>query len=222
MTQTKFTVLRGARSRAFAALVDIYRASIEVSEQKTPEVLAAAVRDPRYRFVVAERDGAVAGFAICFRPDGAPFWLLEYMATDQAQRSSGLGGAMFAWCRKTYAEDGVSTALLEVDAPEGGPRRTARDRRRRLAFYARQGCRVLDGLAYELPLATQGKPPPMLLLAHAPTRVKSVSKARLRGWLRQIYVEVYGTAPDDPRIERMVSPLPASVALAPLDASPGE
>lgn len=214
MTQTKFTVLRSARSRAFTALLDIYRGSIEVSEQKTPDALAAAVRDPRYRFVAAERGGAVVGFAICFRPDDAPFWLLEYMATDQAQRSAGLGGAMFAWCRGAYAEDGVSIAVLEVDAPEGGPKRTARDRTRRLAFYARQGCRVLDGLAYELPLATQGKPPPMLLLAHAPARVKTVSKARLRGWLKQIYVEVYGTAPDDPRISRMVSPLPANVPLA--------
>jgi hypothetical protein len=41
----------------------------------------------------------------------------------------------------------------------------------------------------------------------------SLGRDRLRRWLEQCYVEVYGQSGDDPRIETMIGALPAQVRL---------
>jgi len=198
---------------AFDALVVIYQASIERSEQKPVEALRRAVDDSRYRFLVARDGDAVIGFAICYAPAPEGMWLLEYMATDATRRSSGLGAALLQACIDLHRAAGRPIGLLEVDAVSGDA--MLRDQRmRRLAFYRRNGCRMIDGLDYILPLPGA---PAMRLLVHAPAGVETLDKAELEIWIAAIYREVYAQAANDPRPARMVAPLPDPARLCVID-----
>ncbi len=124
-------------------------------------------------------------------------------------RGGGIGAALF---EKTAALAGTErTGLVEADAAHDGL--TAR----RLRFYARLGCRKIEGLDYLLPLRTHGLPPPMLLLAHVSRSTEALMREDLRGYLGRLYAGVYGQAADDPRIAQMLDGLPPDVPLTDLD-----
>lgn len=200
-------------SAAFDALVAIYQTSIEHSEQKPAEALARAVEDPRYRFLVAQHSGNVTGFAISYAPSPEDIWLLEYMAVDGRRRSGGVGAALLAATVDIHRLGGRTIGLLEVDAIQGDPGKRLQQARR-LTFYARNDCRVIEGLEYILPLPGA---PPMHLLTHAPPTLESFPKRRLLDWITAIYREVYRMPGDDPRPAQMIAPLPDPVPLRDID-----
>lgn len=198
---------------AFDAVFAICASVIERSEQKTEAELHVTFVREDYVFLAAKRDGLIVGFASLFMPAGEMFWLLEYLAVAQVAQGQGLGAALFAASVAHAGRDRIG--LLEVDAMP--PADAGSERRgevgRRLAFYDRLGCRQVAGVDYVLPLKSFGAPPPMVVLAHAPADVESVARGTLHGWLRTIYVEVYGQAPDDSRVARMVDKLDAEIWL---------
>lgn len=208
--------LPGDDEAGLANVLAIYRDAIEPSEQKPLEELRALVTQPEYEVLVARRDGVVAGFAILMFPSTREFWLLEYMAVDRTRRSSGLGAALLraandAGARRLPGAPGV----LEVDRQDA---RVAKGNEvaRRLQFYARQGCRTVDGLIYELPLEAGGTPPAMQLLVQGLDEVDAVPVDTVKRWLTTLYVEVYGCDASDPRIESMLATAGDTFALRPL------
>jgi GNAT superfamily N-acetyltransferase len=209
-----YQALASSRGAAFADLLGIYAESIPRRERKTDKEMAALVRRSDYRVLLAERDGRTVGFSVLFLPAGQPFGLLEYMAVHPAHRSLGLGGRLLA---ETFAPDragpGRSCGLLEVDSLCGEPAdpevRAARQR-----FYRRHGCLAVDGLSYVLPLPGSGDPPRMDLMAYFPRGRIPLSKTGLTGWLRIVYRDAYGCAPDDPRIDLMMGPVADPVLFA--------
>jgi hypothetical protein len=78
----KVETLRPTDRVGFNQMLGIYRASIESSEQKPPETIAALLQDKRYSILAASNEAGVIGFAMSFFPEGQDFWLLEYMAVD--------------------------------------------------------------------------------------------------------------------------------------------
>lgn len=207
------SILRLAREddHAFESCHAICASVIERSEQKAEADLRATFVSPDYVFLAARRDDRVLGFASLFMPADEPFWLLEYLAVSHEAQGAGLGATLFA---SAVACAGDRTGLLEVDAlpPDDDDRRGKAGRR--LAFYGRLGCRRVAGVDYLLPLDTYGTPPPMLLLANAPAHVSSLRRDCMERWLRLIYSQVYAQSVDDPRITRMIAPLPDRVDLA--------
>ena len=194
----------------------IYRDAIEPSEQKPSDQVRKLASHPAYEVLVARRDGAVAGFAMQMFPSTGDFWLLEYVAVDRTQRSSGLGAELF----RAALEAGVRRlpgvpAVLEVDQP-GTQVSPGNDAARRLQFYARQGCRTVEGLTYVLPLATAGTPPPMQLLVQGLPGIDALPVATVKRWLTTLYVEVYGCEATDPRIEAMLATAGDHLALRPI------
>ncbi len=210
--------LRSCSDRRFDAVTNIYRDAIEPSEQKSLPQLRAQLDDPRYACLLAETAaGEVVGFAITFIPHTKDFWLLEYVAVDGNARSSGLGSKLLH-AAVAYASEHAPDApgILEVDAPRDGLD-AASQIRRRLDFYARHGCRRIEGLSYILPLSHAGTPPPMQLLLLA--RGDTIDKMQLRRWLTTLYRDVYAQSSDDGRLERMLSHLPDSIALKEISLS---
>jgi GNAT superfamily N-acetyltransferase len=201
--------LSGTDSAAFKQVLAIYRDAIEPSEQRPEVELRVALARTDYVTLAAERGGQVVGFSISWLPGGEGFWLFEYAATVPAERGRGIGALLF---EKTAAMAGTArTGLVEADAAHD--EMTAR----RLRFYARLGCRKIEGIGYLLPLRTHGVPPPMLLLAHVSHSAETLLQADLRRYLSRIYVSVYGQAVDDPRIGLMLGGLPMDVPLTDLD-----
>jgi len=191
----------------FERALAIYREVIAPSEQRSEEEIRTLLGRRDYVVLAAEQGGEVVGFAISYVPLAEDFWLFEYVATTPAERGRGAGAALVLHATSLAGEGRVGLVEADVD--------TGHDpvARKRLRFYARLGCRKLDGLDYQLPLRTHGLPPPMLLLALAPPNVASLSVEAVERWLRLIYIGVYRQNEDDPRIAEMIGSLSLSVPL---------
>lgn len=196
-------------SAAFGRVVEIYTDSIAASGRKPLEQFRRMLEREDYRFLVAELEGRVIGFAVLFLARSAAVALLEYLAVAEGERGRGTGAALFQ-----HAVEGMerarpgATMLLEVDSDRLAD--ADQDlRRRRQAFYRRLGCRRIEGLAYRLPLP--GPQHEMNLLMWSRTPVESVRREELVRWLALLYEEVYGRPEDDPRLGMMSESLPAVV-----------
>ena len=185
----------------FGDFLRIYEEALPERERKTSDEIKAQITRDDYELVLAERDGVVVGFIALYVSLSQPVALLEYMATDKTCRNMGLGALMF---RESLRRAEGWPVLVEVDSP----REMAGDtelRQRRRNFYLREGCSVVEGLDYILPLEGRDAPPVMDLLVHWNGPHEAVlSDKLLRGWLQDIYVGVYDQSADDARVETML------------------
>jgi ribosomal protein S18 acetylase RimI-like enzyme len=206
MPEIRISQLEPDDSEGLDLVYALYHAAILRSEQRPEAEFRALIQRPDYRFVVAKLDEAIIGFAVSWVPEQADFWLFEYTAVSPEARGNKIGSHLLLASRQLIGIE--RTALIEVDANTG-----SQEQAKRLEFYKRLGCRRLAGLAYLLPLDAFGQPPPMLLLAMLHPDVPSVPVMVLEEWLRRIYSEAYGKGLDDPRLARMIDPLPDEVPL---------
>ncbi len=197
---------------AFAGLASIYTEAHPASERKSIGLLAAMIQRPEYLFLAASEESRVVGFAIvlCFPQSSA--CLLEYLAIAQDRRSHGLGQSLFTQVA-TLPEVAGRYLLIEVDSnpPQAAPNPS---NARRKAFYRKLGCRQIEGLAYIMPPVSLSAPPPMEMLVYKSPLPAFIGQAHLREWLQCCYVEVYGRAADDRRIDSMLQGLPQNLRLA--------
>lgn len=212
----RFEKLAQGNINLLDGLVTIYQEAIDPSEQKSISEVSAMLQDARYDIIVCSLDGTVIGFAICFFPDAADYWLLEYMAVAASGRGKRIGEAIFLHAYiHGQQRDSKRVMVLEVDQP-GGATRPGNDTEARLRFYKRLGCSRILGLNYDLPLETEQEPPLMMLLTYCAPALHAIHKRRLEQWLTSLYVDVYGKRGDDPRISEMMRQLPEPVLLQPL------
>lgn len=211
--------LKSADGEPFRQLFAIYAASISPREQKPEDWLRAMVAAPEYRVWIAQDAGQpgegrkrVRGFSILFVPPGEGFALLEYMAVAPEKRGHGFGGELF---RRTVEhavtpEGARLPVVLEVDSDrEASSDRAVRTRR--IRFYRRLGCVKIAALRYLMPLRGVGPVPEMDLLVYRAAPPAPLARGDLQRWLQAIYRDVYHGSPDDPRIARMLQPLPDPV-----------
>jgi ribosomal protein S18 acetylase RimI-like enzyme len=211
MSAMVIDVLQPNDDAGFAQLFDIYRDAIDPSEQKAEAALRAMLGRETQLLLVAREGGAVIAFAILWLPADADIWSLEYIAVAPSHRGSGLGAEMF---RASVAATARTFGIIEVEAPTGELQR------RRIAFYGRLGCRRLGAIDYQLPLRTNGEPPPMWLLIHGGEAVADVARRGVSDWLSRMYAEIYAEAPDDPRIAQMLADDSERIRLTALPSTP--
>lgn len=196
-------------AEGFAQAYRLYHEAIELSEQRPEDEFRKLVLRPDYRFLVARLNGATVGLSVSYVPSEDYFWLFEYAAVAPEMRGKSVGAQLF---RASQMIAGAHrTPLIEVDADRGEP-----EQARRLNFYRRLGCQRIGGLDYLLPLEAFGQPPPMWMLALPQEGVTAIDIETLERWLRSIYEDVYGQRLDDPRLARMIDPLPDAIALEPI------
>jgi GNAT superfamily N-acetyltransferase len=197
----------------FCGVTRIFLGAIEPSEQKSRADWEAIGSDQRYGAIIARTDSEIVGFSLAFFPSDRTFWLLEYMAVDEPWRGKGLGERLFeATMQLAHKRRPGTLGIVEVDRPPSlAPSKHAAHRR--IAFYARVGCRKLVPLDYLLPLRTAGQPPPMMLLVAGAPATNSLSHEFVDSLLRTLYYEVYGIPNTDWRIESMLSQLPHRLEL---------
>jgi ribosomal protein S18 acetylase RimI-like enzyme len=209
MAEIRINVLDPADAAGLDRCYAIYREAILKSEQRPEADFKALFERTDYRFVVARMDEQIVGVAVSWAPAQADFWLFEYAAVSPEVRGMQIGSHLL---KASMAIIGLQrVALIEVDADMGSD-----EQARRLRFYQRLGARRLRGLDYILPLDAFGAPPPMVMLALTPPGVGGVSVMIVEDWLRRIYYEVYGKGLDDPRLAKMIDPLPDQIQLDPI------
>jgi GNAT superfamily N-acetyltransferase len=206
--------LTSADGAPFREVFSIYTASITPREQKPEDWLRAMVVAPEYRVWIAQDGGRVLGFSILFVPPAEGFALLEYMAVEADRRGQGFGGELFRRTVEQVAarQGDERPVLLEVDSDrEASSDQAARSRR--LRFYRRLACLKIAGLRYLMPLPGVGPVPEMDLMIYRAVPAAPLPRGDLQRWLQTIYRNVYHVSPDDPRIARMLRPLPDPVGV---------
>lgn len=196
----------------FAALLDLYMVSFPPEERKPAAQLRTMVHQPDYQFLVALLLGEVAGLAVLFHSQKIPLSLLEFLAVRPEVRGRGIGRWLFG---QTVAQTDTAQRPLLIEA-ESDLTSTAGqpERRRRKQFYRSLGAGEINGLHYLMPQVANTPPPPMELMLHAQPQPVTVLRADLRQWLHTIYTQVYNQAAEDPRLRRMLDPLPAAVPVS--------
>ncbi len=206
--------LKSAEGEPFEQLFAIYTASISPREQKPEAWLRAMVAAPEYRVWIAQVAGRVVGFSILLLRPAEGFALLEYMAVITERRNSGLGSQLFQRTVEHAAtpQGARLPVLLEIDSDREASSDQA-IRTRREQFYRRLGCVKIAGLRYLMPLEGLGLAPEMDLMIYPVAPPGPLPLGQVKGWLETIYRDVYHCSPDDPRILKMLGPLPDPVSV---------
>jgi ribosomal protein S18 acetylase RimI-like enzyme len=197
---------------AFDDLFRIYTQAHPASERKSLEALRDMISRPEYLFLAAVDPDTVIGFAIAIAFADSDAALLEYVAVDAAHRGRGIGQLLFR-AVADHPQIRDRFLLVEVDS-DRMPSPDASDPARRKRFYSRQGCKQIEGLAYQMPRVSTAEPPLMDLLVHRHELPHAIQKSHLRSWLEACYMQVYQQSIPDPRIASMLESLPDRIALS--------
>jgi hypothetical protein len=162
------------------------------------------------------------------------FSLLAYIATDQTRRSSGVGSkhmrALIALLKKSYPTH--RGLFLEIESTrEAGLSQTEElERKRRLTFYERLGCKRLVGADYLLPSYVPGSPARhgelLWFEYHDTLAANSADTKRLLGSIIcEIYIRGYGVSHRDDSFVHVMRQFPeidgatCSVTIVPEEAT---
>lgn len=197
----EFRVERLVASQAavsFADLADIYTEAFPANERVPVAVLQAGLQDGTRTLWRLSGAASNLAFAVCVALDRNA-WLLEYLATDAACRSQGLGANLLQRVRRDLAESGGTTLYLEGEPPISDSRE--RWRERRLKWYLRQGAAiVIDENSYAMPEVGTGGLLPMKLLAAPLGQDATPAGEQLCGDVRSIFLHAYGLQADSPHV----------------------
>lgn len=146
-----------------------------------------------YHPVGAYEGETLAGYALLWDNPERTYVLIDYLGVPRAMRNRGLGGSILREITASFARwDGI---LVETEAPEGGPQDGLR--RRRMAFYRRNGFAFLEydcvlfGVRYAVCLASpNGKGTEKAALAAH----QEIYREQFPPWAYERYVQI----PRDP------------------------
>lgn len=128
-------------------------------EPTSARMLAATDRPPATAFI---------GLAFFDFDPQRNLALLWYLATIPQARSRGYGSLLYQEVVRQVRQAGCQALWFEVEKPEEAQSPAARAlAERRIAFYQRQGARLLNGIHYLQVVGTHQPPTPMHLMVHA-------------------------------------------------------
>ncbi|MBI5649713.1 MAG: GNAT family N-acetyltransferase [Chloroflexi bacterium] len=181
----------------------LYESSFPASERADFDALIASVaRGERLHFIATTNDDLV-GFALLFPLRDTDAILLEYFAVASSQRGRGIGSEILqrvvGRLREPRAETGI---ILEVESDTEGDSAEHARRARRIAFYERNGARVIEHARnYRVPnLAGAGTLAMKLLWLPLRDHAPLPTDEQLRAHIRAIYTQAYELAADDPLV----------------------
>lgn len=109
------------------------------SELKPVRAMLRLMDMGRYEPLLVTQDGEAVGYAMMWLPAGGRGGLLEYLGVLRGKRDRGLGSAILDLLARRYGQ-----LFGEAEAPDSDDPAENDLRRRRIAFYERNGFRVLD------------------------------------------------------------------------------
>ena len=109
------------------------------SELKPVRAMLRLIDEGKYEPLLVLEQGEAVGYAMVWLPPGREGALLEYFGVLRGKRNGGLGSRILAVLAERYGQ-----IFGEAEAPTSDDPAENDLRRRRIAFYLRNGLRVLD------------------------------------------------------------------------------
>ncbi len=184
----------------------IYLESFPPDELEPFEGIVHDVVAGRALLYVADRSDEIVGFALTLPLRMRATAYLAYLAVRRDLRGQGVGAHLFRFVLEEPARSGGTTALLwEVERPiEGAPPEDPR--RRRIAFYQREGGILLDAVGGYRMLRTAGVGtiPAQLMWATAIVR-PPLTLSEVRQCILEVYRVKYGLGLNDPLVREVLA-----------------
>ena len=187
----------GLAGGELAGFVRIYEAVFPAEEREVTEKLVASINRLRMRCILARRGGGVCGFAVLLalggRAEGIQY--LVYLGVEPALQSTGIGSRLLRGCAEVGAGLGM---VLEIQDPDGAEAANREQRRRRAAFYLRNGAAYVDGAPrYRAPNFSGTGGPLGFRLMWIPGSVGELTGDLLRAGVESLLVKGYRLSPGD-------------------------
>lgn len=182
------------------ALNEVYTASFPPEQRADLAGELRSLNLQRDALFVARENQAYLGFGILRWLPGCSLFALDYLAIHPQQRGRQLGSGLLADL-KTFAFARSDGLIFEVEPADEGSQAE-----RRIAFYQRQGGRIIPGpQAYRIPnLAGSGSLPMWLMWIPSDPKRPDLSGKALCDCIQEIYTHLYGKPTDDPLLAQVL------------------
>lgn len=199
-------------AQTIARINTIYEDSFPPSEREPIECLThLEVETKRLLFVVQDKND-ILGFASVRRFNDRSLLFLDYFAIAREVRNAGIGGAVLRLIAAALRRFRAARALIwEVQSPADASGEAQRLRERRIAFYLRNGARLVEeGGVYRMPDIfgrTESIPMRLMWLPLRPGNALPHGE-NIPRLFELIYWNVYTRSRRDPLLRALIQQLP--------------
>jgi hypothetical protein len=208
----EFYEVRDLSSRDCSEAIQIYNHSFHPEVRRPASSLISLIQRRQTRMVVGRIDHKVALVAVLFPIPKTRFVLLDYLATDEAKRSMGLGGQFLEKAFDLLEGISFDHLLVEVEDPMAA-KEEYDDCIKRIGFYRRSGAKMLKDLRYLLPSFNGGEPSEMKLMLISRTNIERLEGGELKEAITRVYSKLYGRDDDDEILNQIIKGMPEEVEL---------
>lgn len=205
-------LLSSCTKQQFDLIYSIYEIAFPLAEQKSKEFFESLFKNEDYSIFICENQGNIEGFAIFYTPLKYDFILLEYIAVNSTIHSSGVGSKLFQFAVSQLFENNVKPILIEIDSTKENDSKDYIVNNKRANFYRKNNCKIIEDFDYILGLRSEYAPSKMELMIYHPNQ-KNIEKTKLKKYIEEIYVNVYGRNRDDSNISKMFDNLNEKLVL---------
>ena len=188
----------------------IYHASFPSVERVDFQTLVNDIVSNKRLFFVAKLDDTSVGFAVIIPLINTSICLLEYLAVTEQHRSKGIGSMLLQYLSSTLREtENVSGLIFEVESDDHGAEEEKKIRKRRIAFYERNGANlVYCAPKYRIPnLAGVGTIDMKLMWLPWDTEISKLMGDLLRKCICEIYIQSFERSIDDSLLQLVLRDL---------------
>lgn len=190
----EFIQITNIEDARFNAAMEIYVNAFPANERQPLDVVATRVANGRNKLYTGAVNNEVAFMAMLWPLQNTGFILLDYMATGFAYRGQNIGSRFLQYLQPVLQAQ-KKHLIIEAEHPGFGTNKE--ERQRRIAFYKRNGARLLKDVRFVLPALQGDLPTEMVLMILPDYNNGRIDALVVNALIRQIYAELYGREADE-------------------------
>lgn len=197
-------------SKAFSAAMEIYSNAFPLNEQQPVSTIKKRIEQGVSELYIGESDKQIVFMALLFPLQGTDFILLDYMATIESHRGKS-AGSFFLQHISEILKDNKKYFIIESENPYFGNNKELRERR--VAFYKRNGAKLLKDVRYILPGMHGLEPTEMVLMIMPEYFSAEISGSTVSKLIAQVYKQLYNRHSEDALLQLSLQSIPVRVQL---------
>lgn len=205
-----FLKVTDINSKAFRAAMEIYSKAFPLNEQQPLNVIEQRIEQGLSELYIGEEDKKIVFMALLWPLKNTDFILLDYMATLDSHRGKNVG-SFFLQHISEILKSSNKYFIIESENPDFGNNKE--ERTRRVAFYRRNGARLLKDVRYILPGMHGLAPTEMVLLMMPEYKNGLIDSWVVQHLIIRIYQELYNRNKKDALLQSFLLPDQGYVSL---------
>ena len=198
-----FVELTEVDSPEYSQAIEIYEEAFPLAERQPVSIIRHRISSGLYKAYIGrlEETKEVVVLAFLWPFKDSNFILLDYLAVKKSIRGQNVGSAYLISMIQVLKPQ-QKYLLIEVDNPKFAPNED--EATRRIAFYQRNGARLMKDLRYLLPPAQGNEPTEMMLMIFPQYKTPQIEAYLVRNLIIQLYREAWERGVDDPYLNEFI------------------